>query len=404
MASFGRKYLYGLLACALALGLWAGLGGNALAKGGSAFKWKTTFQSEFLYDSNIYKLSDTQISRLDANKAADRTSGRFNDMKSADDFILTPRLKVTLSTPGLGGKELKISPNVLYNLYLQSQKKSHLVSGLDLRQTVGAHDTLGLDFKYAPNVFKKNYLTGTTNPSGPVLDSERIYGAATYDRIDVEASYRHRLWKKPGGKAGSTGIEKVYGTATVGLQSKEYDAPFRNRNEDSILGGAGLDLEFGKGAVLAFSYLFKSINTPTDPEILIRNETDFGVDLNADGDALDLDVATVQRVNRSRLEHKLGVKFKGDINDQWEGFFKYDIRLQDYQSTETFDVTRIDRQDFRHRFGLGFKGDYGSHWTLGFEGRYTIEDADRAGLATVNQAEQKSYNRYELGATLSYRL
>ncbi len=386
-----------VLACVL-IGIPA-TGGDAVAQGAS---WKVSADAELQYNTNVFKLSDNQIDDLDRNSNASQASGRFNDMESAGDFILTPGVKATLKTKAFSGKTLTITPSAKYNLYFENSEKNHVELAIGARQNLGSNNSVALKGKYTPELFKKNYLTSTTNPSGPVLPSEKRYSPASYDAYAAEASYRHRLWK--GSKTiGSNDLEKVTGEVLLGLQKKDYSTGFDSRDEDNVYIGAGIDLDFSRDYSLAFTYRYKVVDTENGAELLIRDEATFGVDLNADADATDLAVETRQKVDRSHTDHTFGVKVGGVLNPEWDWHASYDIRFQHYDSTETFDITRKDRDDTRHRLGVGAEGEIYPNLDLALDWKYVTEEAGRDALKAIDPAESKSYDIMVFAAALTYK-
>ena len=394
-----KKHLRYFFACLFALGLWAASGGKAFGLDESGWKFQTLGDAELSYETNVFNLSSDQIDRLEAGRPEDEISGRYDDMDSVDDAILTPRLRLEMNGPGLFSRDIQIRPGILYHFYSLNEKKSHLELGLDLEQEVGAHETLGLEISYAPDVFKKNYLSDATDLTGSVSASERVYEPATYDDAVIDLTYRRRLRKNPSPSA----IESVYGEVLLGYQNKEYEDPFENRSEDSIRLGAGLDTEFNK-ITLAVSYLFEYVETPGENEVLILDEADFNVDFNSDGDALDTNIRAEQKVDRSRLDHTIAVKASAKLNKDWTGEAKYDLRLQDYKSAEPFDAAYRDREDIRHRIGLGVEREFGRRWSVGLGFVWAHEEADKGDLPNIDPEEPKSYDNITVSAGVSYRL
>lgn len=378
------------------------LSNNAVGQDFSNWKWNVNIDTEFSYDSDVFGLSNNQIDRLEDERAEDEISGRFDDMDSVDDFILTPRLRFTAKRPGFRNLDFQIRPSVLYHFYAQNQKKSHLELGLDLQHEVEAHGMLRLDLNYALNVFKKNHLADATDLTGEVTDDERVYEPAIYDDGLVELSYRHRLWKRPKRQESVLGIRRIDGEVEVGYRNRRFEGPFENRDEHALWGGTGLDIKFRR-VDLGVNYLFAHINTPGEGEVLIRNEFDFGVDLNGDGDTIDPNIRTEQKVDRSRLEHTIGIKARVKITPKWSGRVGYDVRLQDFQSEEFFDITRVGRDDIRHRVGLGVQWKFAREWSLKLEGEWIQEKAERGGLPAVGEEEEKEYTKQGASLTLSYR-
>lgn len=204
---------------------------------------------------------------------------------------------------------------------------------------------------------------------------------------------------------GSSELEKVYGKAFAGFEKKDYDSPFDStRSTDNLLAGMGVDLEFGGGAELSFKYTFDNITADAASEVLILNEADFNVDFNGINGIENVDARTVQNVDRSHNDHTLGVRGRINLAPGWYGEARYDLRFQFYKSEERFDVTRVDRTDVRHRIRVGVEGELNKNWSLGAGWDWTHEEAGRDGLAAINQADTKSYDRHIVSAVISYSM
>ncbi len=386
--------------------------GAARAGGAGGWKWKAEAGVGVAYDTNVYKLSSTQSDRYDLNLSKDQTTGRYKDMDSIDDIIFTPRVKAVFRRPGLGGRDLSVKPSIAYNRYVWNQEKSYFDFGLGVSQALGKHSALGVNFGYAPNIFKKNYLSGATDQDNTpstgisttvINGTEKVFSAAHYDKTDVELYYTARLWRSASKNPANLSLDAVSGKVRVGYENKNYDDPFTNRTEDSIFAGLDIDLALYKNTTLTLSYLFKNIDTAVEPEILIRNETNFGVDLNGDGDTLDLSVATNQTVDRSRNQNTVGAKVSTRLQKGWDGYLKYAVRFTSYKSEERFDVTRLDRNDTRQRFSAGVKGEIAPRWTMALDWTLIHNAAARDGLALVDKTEAKSYDKNVLSAVVTYR-
>jgi len=124
-----RVFFNFLIAFICALGLIL-LSGSVAEAGG--WKWKGEAATGFAYDTNVYKLSSTQSTRLDARKSSDKISGRFKDMDSVDDFIFTPRVKASLKGPGLLGRDIVFRPSIAYSIYASNSEKNFFKFGLGL--------------------------------------------------------------------------------------------------------------------------------------------------------------------------------------------------------------------------------------------------------------------------------
>ncbi len=372
------------------------------------WKWKAEAGMGFSYDTNVFKLSSTQSDRFDQNRSSDQKSGRFKDMDSIDDFIFSPRIKASFRRPGLGGRAFSLKPSITYNKYVQDQEKSFFEFGLGARQAVDAHSSVGVDFGYAPNIFKKDYLSDAVDkeprgdPAHGISGSEKVFTAAHYDKTDVTLYLTRRLWKGAGNDKAPLSPDAVSAKVYVGYENRNFDDPFTNRSEDSVLAGLDLGLDLHRHTTLTLSYLFKNISTPVKPEVLVRNELDFGIDFDNDFVLENLNVATLQNVDRSRKQNTVGARITTRLQKGWTGHIKYEARFTSYKSQEPFDVTRIDRNDTRQKFGAGVKGEIAPKWTMAIDWTLTHNAAARDGLALVDKAEGKSYDKNVFSVVVSY--
>ncbi|MFQ5328830.1 MAG: hypothetical protein ACE5D4_02445 [Thermodesulfobacteriota bacterium] len=398
------NYLRTLLICSIMWGGMAAAGGNALAQESGLAALKPVIDGEIKYDSNVYNFSSTQANRLDANSAASQASGRFTDMESADDLIVSPRVRLTTKVPGIAGRDLKLKPSLSYNYYLLNQKKSHAKLGLKAENSLGGGSRLGVEIGYRPKVFKKNYLSGTTvGADKATLPANWIYSTAEYSDVNLDVTYSRPLWKRVKGSRSASGIKKIDGEVLVGFGSRSYDGPFGNRDEDTIRVGLALDFKLRNRVGLTTSYLLEFIDTPGGTEVLLRDEAGFGEDFNGDVDTIDQNVHIVKNVDRSRTEHALAIKATKPLENDWDGYAKYDLRIQDYKSNEKYDITRVDRQDIRHRVRVGVKRAFDKNLTYGFGLSLAREKANRDGAIGKGSAESRSYTRVTLSGNISYR-
>ncbi len=407
---YTRKAWLGRLAvilCAIGLtGLTAGGAYGAGEAGG--WKWKAEASVGFAYDTNVFKLSSTQSDRYDLNLSKDQTTGRYKDMDSIDDIIFTPRIKATLRTPGLGGRDLSIKPSIEYNKYVWNQERSYFDFGLGVNQALGKHSGVGVSFGYAPNIFKKNYLSDAIDketfgdPLHGISGIEKVFSAAHYDKTDVELYYSARLWRSANANPANLSLDAVSGKVRVGYENKNYDAPFTNRTEDSFFAGLDIDLALYRHTTLTLSYLFKNIDTPVEPEVLVRNELSFNTDLDGDNVIENLNVATRQNVDRSRSQNTVGARVSTRLKNGWHAYAKYEVRFTSYKSEETFDVTRLNRNDTRQKVGAGVEGEIAPRWTMALDWTLLHNAAARDGLAQVDMTEAKSYDKNVLSAVISY--
>ncbi len=391
----------------MALGLMGLAGGNARAAGHGGWKVKADAAMGFSYDTNVFKLSSQQIVRKDQNFPKDQKSGRFKDMDSVDDFIFSPHVSATLRHAGIMGRKVFITPSITYNRYVQDQEKSYFDFGLGIKQKLGRHSHVGLDVSYAPNIFRKNFLSGVLDKNGDGIISttkgndEKFFSPAHHDDTTVVLSYGRRLWKNHGKHREVLSPDALSAKVLVGYENRNFDDPFTNRTEDSFLAGLDVGLALHRHTDLTLSYRFKGISTNVAPELLIRNEPDFGVDLNGNGKTTDLRVATTQNVDRSRDQHTVGLKVSTRLRKGWYGHVKYEARFTSFNSNQPFDVIRVNRNDTRQKVGLGLKGEIARRWYLALGWTNLHNHANRSGLSITDKAEVKSYDINIYSAVLS---
>ncbi len=396
-----------VLLCVLALAGFFATSASAKGEVGD-WKWKAEASLGLYYDTNVYKLSSLQKDRFDLNLSKDQTTGRFKDMDSIDDFIFTPRLMATLRRRGYDGGALTLKPSIAYNRYVQNQEKSYFDFGLNVHQALGKHSGVGVDLGYAPNIFKKNYLSGAVDneplgdPAHGITGSEKSFSPAHYDKTDLTFYYSQRLWKSARKNFDTLSLEAVSGKVFAGYENKNYDDPFTNRTEDSLFAGFDVALALYRHTTLTLGYLYKDISTPVEPETLVRNELSFNIDFDNDSVIENLNVATRQNVDRSRTQNTIGVKVTRKLQKDWTGYIKYNVRFTSFKSKEPFDVVRVDRNDTRQRFGLGLKGEVAPSWTMALGWTVTHNSASRSALAQVDKTEGKSYDKNVLSVVVSH--
>jgi len=373
------------------------------------WKVKTDASMGFSYDTNVFKLTSQQSDRFDQNRSSDQKSGRFNKMDSIDDFIFTPRVKATFSRAGIMGKKLSITPSIEYNKYVQVQEKSYFDFGLGIKQKVGKHSHVGLNFDYAPNIYRKNFLSNAvdaqtifdTKGKHGISGGEKVFSPAHYDDTTVELSYGRRLWKNHRRHRKVLSPDALSAKVFGGYENRNFDNPFTNRTEDNFFAGLDLGLALRKNTDLTLTYQFKGISTNVKPELLIRNESKFGVDLDGDTVVENLNVATTQNVDRSRDQHTVGIKVSTRVRKGWYAHAKYEARFTSFNSNQPFDVSRLNRNDTRQKAALGLKGEIARRWFLALGWVNEHNHANRSGITIIDKAEVKSYDINVYSAVIS---
>ncbi len=360
----------------------------------NGIEWGLRLEGEVLYDTNIFNLSESQIDRLEDDRAADEISGRFDDMESPDDVIISPRAAISLSFPLLFDRDFTIEPSARYDFYVENPERNHARAGLDLEQKLGGGHSIGVDLGYAHEVFRKNYLADATDLVDSVSDDERVYEPGIYNDATVDLRYRARLWKAD---KDTPLLRRAELKARAGYGFRRYDDPFDNRDRDLYRAGVDLEIELTSFLDIEGGYLFEYLESPGDEEVLIRDEPEFGVDLNGDLDANDLDIRTEQKVDRTRFRHG----FRADVHlkgDRWSLKVGYRLRFEDFESDELFDTTYRGREDIRHEARVALIRKIGDSFNFTLEGRYLKETSTSD---AQNDNEEREYERFIVGATLT---
>lgn len=370
-------------------------------KAKKVWNWRFDAGVEVAYDNNVYRLSDEQMHDLENQTAAERISGRFDDMESVEDVIVSPSLRVTASGRGFGQEEFRIRPHVRYEYYVENSRKQHPEFGLDLEHGVGRGRSIGLDLGYVHNFFTKNYLADATDLTGFVSADERVYEAGVYDAFIADVFYRQRMWKADKKEHGFLGIEEVTGRLLLGYRKVDFEEPFHNRDLNGYRAGLAFDVRFADVFELDVHYALQYVGAPNEREVVLRDEPDFGADFNDDGDAADNNIRTVQRVDRSRVENAAGVRATLNIAKDWTYWAGCDVRFQNYLSDEPFDLAYNRREDLRHRARTGIEWRFARRWVLDVQAHWIKEMIERDALPA--EVEDREYDRFLLLLGISRR-
>lgn len=350
--------------------------------------WTTEWRArtELKYNSNVFLLSGTQEDRMNANVAGDQVSGRFDDMESVDDLILTPDLRFEAKGPSPLGGRWDLRAGVEYALYLENTRRSHLLAGLGVGQKIGPAGRLELSFGFLPQYFNKNYLADATDLTGDVAADERRYREGVYREWEVEVEYRHAFWNRSAPQPfGMDGI------LAAGFRDRTYDSPFGGRDEEAPYFKLGLEFEHGKGVAWGLLYRLEDVDSPTRREVLLLDEFAFGTPLNGDGLVDENDARTVQSVDRSRREQSVSLFVSVDLSPTAALRVGYTRLLKSFDSGEPFDVSHRDREDARDEIEAVLKFDMAKGWY------------GRAGLEWREQETDRPTDPGSSGETTDYK-
>lgn len=326
------------------------------------------------YDINIFLLSPSRKRAVSDPSAADLTSGRFTGMESTDDIIVQARGGVGIELAGIGGRAFTLAPALQYDYYTKNNERSHLTASVALAQALARGMRTRLDLSYTPSYFAKNYLRDAidANNDRTIAPEERRYGPGEYSSLDLELAHRLRLRKST--KRSPLGVELEVG---AGYYSRAYDEPFASRDLSGPSFRSTVGIAPGSGMELTLGYDLELLLADAAQEVLILDEAAAGRDLNGNGNATDVDVRTVQLVDRSRREHELSAGVRLDVARRTDLRVKYGLRFRNYSSDEPLDLGHRDRRDTRHelRGELSTRVARGVRFTTG--ARYTRQTTNR---------------------------
>ena len=363
--------------------------------------WRPAARVEggFEYDDNPFLLNTDKQAKLESPSAGDRTSGRFEDMESVSDQIVIPALVLGAKGPGLGGRTLEIRGNFAYEYNLQNTRRKHADLGLMLQHSISRAGRVRFDAGWQTSAFSKNYLADAVdlNGDGNIASGERRYDAALQRQIDLSLGYKHRLLTPTKRRRFGLAAELA---ATYG--DKRYDAPFSGRTLTGPGGAVALAAEFGRRWTLGVNYSYAKLEADRTREVLILDETDFGQDLNGNGNATNTNARTVQAVDRSRREQHIGATLEGALGKRITATLGYDRRTRSFTSGEPFDVADNGRDDKLNEFAAALTFGLGRAMELEIGGKHLKQSTNRAG-DPASTGEVDDYARNIASTALRYR-
>lgn len=315
----------------------------------SARPWKLSSRVDggVEYDNNVFLLPDSKKGNLEAPSAGELVSQRYTFMQSPSDVITTLRAALSLRGDGLGGRDLNITPAVGYEFYAQNAERRNTSASLAIAQDLRRDGRLRIRAGYLPSYYARNYLSDAVDAdaSGSIDAAERRYARGDYRELGVELDYRHRLVKSR--RARPLGVFVDIG---VGYASRRHDAPFAARDFTGPTAALRLELSPRRGLDFETSYEAAFLDSPIRSQVILLDEPAFGVDLNGNGNASDLNARSVQTVDRSRAEHAIGQTMRLDLGRaDLELSLRY--RMRNFTSDQPYDVANNGRRDRRLQLG-----------------------------------------------------
>ena len=338
------------------------------------WRFSPTLGSDAEYDDNIYLLSSSKKSRIDAPNGADLASGRYANMSRPGDLITTLRAAIEMRGPGLAGRALTITPEAAYELYAWNAERRTERFGLTVAQALPHSGRVRLQADVTPSTFYKNYLADAvdTDGSGSITSDERRYGPGSYAERALTADVRLRLVKQRTSRP--VGLALQVG---AGYSGRSYDAPFETRDLSGPSGALGLLFDVGKKVEMDLGYELASLGATPGRVVMLLDENDFGVDFNGNGNASDVDARAFEMVDRSRTEQGISLAFTSELSKSVDLALEYGRRWRSFGSDQPYDVSNNGRHDARNELGLGLRVELTSAIRLNGTLQYQKQSIDR---------------------------
>jgi hypothetical protein len=338
-------------------------------------EYKLYVETGFEYSDNVFRLTDSQISKLEANNSEDSISGRFKGMDSVSDVIIKPSagFKLNSSSP-LGGK-FRLTSSVTYNYFLKNDKSSYPEGKLRLSNSIGKNDNLIMEGNFLSGFFKRNYLSGVNdlNDNGNIPRNERIYSSATYDEYEGMVAFEHVIIKKKHKKISGLEVEPF-----IGFHNRKYNSVFNNRDQKIVFGGLEAALEIAAKFELAMTYQYEKVTSPDKEELVLFDEVASGIDANGDG-ARKKNAPLITRVDRSSGRYTIEIKPSYALSENSNVFLEYKRRITDYTSGNKLDVEHYHIDATRQQFRFGGIYKFSKAWSAEAEYCRTDDDNDEDG-------------------------
>ncbi len=383
--------------------VWSVVIGSSLCGAGlaAAQGWHPAARlgAEVRFDDNPFLLTPTQKDRLRTLSAADVLSGRFRDMTSATDAIPVAGAEVALEGPGLLGRALEVSARAVYEANAQNARRRHAELTFDIAQSLPKTGRLRLRVDWRPSYFPRNYLSDATDLSGDgnISADERVYRAATSREVDLSLNYRHRLMKSRESRPVG-----VTGELALSYFARSHDASFVGRDRRGPGVGAGVAVELGPRWTVGLDYAYQSLGADTVREVLILDETAFGVDFNGVNGASDADARAFELVDRSLTDQNLRASVETALSGAVTLQVAYVRRTRAFGSTQPYDVSDRGRHDTRNELEVDFAVRFAHDLRLTLAGTAAQQKTNRAG-DPGSTGEVVDYSRRVVTARFEYR-
>lgn len=389
-----------LALCSLATAsLEAQTSAKPAAKASSAnetgWQFRPTFLTDAEFDDNVFLLPDAKKGKLVAGAPA---GTHYADMVSASDVITTLRAQLAFDGPGIAGKRIKIVPELGYDFYARNAERRTATYGVSLAQKTTRGGLVRLKAAIQPQTFFKNYLVDAVDQdgSGSIDPGEKLYSAARQGETTVEGDYTLRLRKQS--SPSTVGAALRLGG---GWYSRTNNTAFTARDLKGPTLGAKLLLDVAGNARVELGYSLASLSAPRMLNVVLVDEGQFNRDFNNNGNATDVNVRTVQMVDRSRSEQELSAAFGTDVG-RADVAVEYAHRTRHFSSAEPYDAANNGRRDARNEFGGTVRYNLGNAVRVRASAQRGAQTLNRATAAAAT-GDVADYTRVRTSIGLEYR-
>ncbi|MBN1626597.1 MAG: hypothetical protein JW944_08730 [Deltaproteobacteria bacterium] len=367
-----KLLLVSLLIASLTQGLYPASVSEAADNNESDIKLQAYAETCIEYTDNVFRLDDSQVSMLEANTPEDAVSGRFRDMESVSDFIVSPEVGLGLDSDGPLGGKLSMVSWLRYNHYSENRESSFPKVRIRLRNSLGEKGILMLEGDFLFDFFKKNYLSGVNdeNANGNIPREERIYSPAIYDEYEGIIAYEQEIINNNDARLSGLSIGPF-----AGHRIRRYNSTFSNRDQDISWVGIEMDLEFISRIDLEMIYLYEDVAAPGNRELILFDETVSGTDINNDGEIKgNAQLFTV--IDRSSSRHTIEINPSFKLTKDTRIFLGYEKRIAECASGNKLDIEHYNQEEYRRQIKSGIRHDFSNKWTAEAEYSRTNEEEE----------------------------
>lgn len=366
MASIGGGFGRRTVRLILSLGLISVMVGalaptEASAQSGRPWRRDGTISIKTLFDSNVFRFTDSQKARLGSG------TDQFADMEDASDVIIRVGLGGELRR-GPSSRRLRIGGGATLDAFTTNTRRTHVTLDAYLAKSLSKRDAITIKVELTPSEFRRNYLSGVGALSAPLYDE----GVAT--SFEGEFMYSRRLI---GGSGPDLDVEFGVLGATRAVDGLAW------RDRSSLGGRVELDLK---------------INSDVDMKVGVTRSRAF---YDAESQpVLSGGMTSLLVADKDFNETKIAGELKFDLSGDTRLALQYERRMRDFLASLGVDPAFGGREDTRNAFGAELRHRVSNRVDLDIGGKYQGQDTFRpAGGSTGDETD---YDRSLVTLQLSY--